>query len=800
MKILYFYNLIFVFIYFNVVQSQNYELSFKVINETTGKALQDADISIQPCSCGGVTDVDGRFLIKLPKDTYTVTISYIGYKKYIRNVVLNEAISLKIQLQENKELLSEVVINAEKISNNLDSPQMGAIRIQAQDLKKLPSAIGEFDILRGLTLLAGVNNAGDVSNGVSVRGGSLDQNLILYDYAPVFNPTHMFGLFSVFTPDMISTVDLYRSNIPARYGGRTSSILDVKVKKPYVEKFKLSGGVGIVSSRLLLETPIVKNKLMLNVGTRAGFTGFLLPLVSERLKNTKANFYDTTFKLLYLPTKNDQLFFTGFYSKDFYQLDLISQIENVNAINNQYDFKTLNGTLKWIHTFKDGSSLKNIFVTSSYTPKNIFPERESDNKITYKSEINYQSFISEYTKKVNNLWNYYTGIQLNRYKINPGELDPGSGNSILPVTLKPETSYEFSAYANMHWDLIKNISLSGGLRFNKYLLVGPYTQAMFDNNSNVPTETRFFSKGKTVKKYNGLEPRLGVRVKLNKNTSLKFSYAKLNQYLQNVYNTTTPLPTSRWKTADTDIKPQISDSYGIGIYKNLTQDIILDLEGYYRNSKNNLAYKPGADFFLEEFLQRDVIQGKGKAYGVEFSLKKTKGKINGWFNYTWSRSFLRSQNENLADRINNNQWYPSDFDRPHVLNTTVNFESNKNSIISLNFTGQTGRPYTVPNGILILEDANVPIFIKRNNARLRTYHRLDFSWKIKNGKSKKNKRLKSDWVFTIYNVYARNNPINLFYGQRDNNSILSRNSPLSAYELSILNSPLISLTYNFVFE
>ncbi len=799
MKI-FFFKIFLFFLCCNCLRAQEYKMSFKVIEEATGKPLENTDIFIQPCSCGGITDVSGLFSKYLTEDTYLVTISYVGFKKDVRTVLLNKETLIEIHLQEDKEQLSEVILNAKSISNSLESPQMGVIQLQAKDLKKIPAAIGEFDVLRGMTLLAGVNSAGEVSNGVSVRGGTLDQNLILYDHAPIFNPTHLFGLFSVFTPDMISSVELYRANIPARYGGRSTSALDIKVKNPYVEKLKLSGGIGFVSSRLLLETPIVKDKLMINIGARVGFTQFWLPSISEQLKNTKTNFFDSTLKLLYLPTKKDQIFFTGFYSNDFYQLDLISQIENIVAENNQYRFKTLNGTLKWIHTFNDKSNLKSIFVTSDYSPDNIFPELESDNEIIFKSKINYLSFISEYTKTVNNELDYYTGIQLNRYKINPGELDPGIGNNILPVTLNSETSYELSAFANINWSPIKNVSFSGGLRFNQYFLVGPYSQATFDIGESEPIDIEVFDKGEIVQEYNSLEPRFGAVFRLNTSTSFKVSYARLNQYLQNVFNTTTPLPTSRWKTADANIKPQVSDSYGFGIYKDLYNgNIQLGFEGYYRDSKNNLAYKPGADFFLEEFLERDVTQVKGKAYGLEFSLKKPKGRINGWFNYTWSRSLLKSQNEKLTDRINNNEWYPSSFDRPHVLNATINFEGNKNSIISLNFTGQSGRPYTVPNAILILDDINVPIFIEHNNGRMKTYHRLDFSWKIKNGKNKERKRWESDWVFTIYNVYGRNNPINVFYGQRDGN-ILSRKSPLSASELSVVSAPIVSLTYNFVFK
>ena len=785
-----------------IAQTNEYKLSIQVVQELNGRPLENADVFISPCSCGGITDAEGKFSIKLAKNTYNINISFIGFKNENKNLIINKDISVKFFIEEQEEQLSEVIVRAKNITDNLESPQMGALKLNVQEMKKIPAAIGEFDVLRGMTLVAGVNNAGDVSNGLSIRGGSLDQNLLLYDYAPVFNPTHLFGLFSVFTPDAVSTVDLYRANIPARYGGRTSSVLDVKVKNPYVDKLKLSGGVGLVSSRFSLEAPLIKDKLMIGAHARAGFTGFLLPIFSERLKKTKANFYDTTVKLLYLPTENDQISLTGFYSKDFYQLDLVTQIENINSETNQYDFRTLNGTLNWRHTFQNNANLRTIFVIGDYAPKTFFPEQDNDNEIKYASKIGYTSLISEYAVDQNKEFSYYLGVQANQYQIDPGSLDPGVGNSILPVTLNTETSYEFAPYGNLNWNLNEQIILSGGLRFNHFVFVGPYEQSFFDDNTGALIGTSVFEKGAGVKTYNGLEPRFGATIKLGASTSLKASYAHLNQYLQNIYNSTTPLPTSRYKAADPFIKPQVSDAFGAGVYKNIWDNIIeLGFEGYYRISQNNLTYKPGADFFLEENLERNVLQAEGKAYGLEFSLKKPLGKVNGWLNYTWSRSFIRSQNEKLADRINNNQWFPNDFDRPHVFNGTVNFEGDTYNTWSFNFTAQSGRPYTVANGVFKLGEIDVPLFLERNNERLKTYHRLDFSWKVKYSK-KENRRWSGDWTFTIYNLYGRRNPFNSYYTQRngaENGDVFS-NSPLGSFEISVLNSPVLAMTYNFVFQ
>ncbi|MEK6152085.1 carboxypeptidase-like regulatory domain-containing protein [Flavobacteriaceae bacterium 3-367] len=783
-------------------RQRTYELSVQVLNGDTGFPMNDADISIQPCDCGGVSDVQGRFAISLPSTNYRVTVSFIGFKDAVRNIVLDKDTFLQLVLYVQEEQLSEVVVQAKKITDHLLTPEMGVLRLETQDLSKVPAAVGEFDVLRGMTLLAGVNSAGEVSNGLSVRGGSLDQNLVLYDYAPVFNPTHLFGLFSVFTPDVLSSVDLYRANIPARFGGRVTSVLDIKTKNPYVDKLKLKGGIGLVSSRFSLETPLIKDKLLLGAGGRAGFTDFLLPLFSERLDNTKARFYDATLKLLYLPTSKDQIAFTGFYAKDFYQLDLISQVENISAESNQYDFRTLNGTLNWLHSFDGQTNLRTVLVSSDYLPKIIFPELDNSNEIEFESKIKYLSFNTEFSKEPSERFRYYLGIQANRYRISPGNLDPGTSPSVLPVSLERETSYEISGFLNTNWELTDFLSLSTGLRYNYYTLRGPFAQPIFNATGDAVIDTQLFDKGEEVQSYDDIEPRLGAVIKINDHNTIKASYASLNQYLQNVYNSTTPLPTSRWKTADADIRPQRGNSYSLGVYHTSKNGAIeMSLEGYYRDTENVLTYRPGADFFLEEFLQTSVLQGQGRNYGVEFSLRRPKGKVNGWLNYTWSRSILRTTNENPLDRINNNQWFNSDFDRPHVLNATINFEGDAYNVWSLNFTGQSGRPFTVANGVFEFENLDVPIFLERNNARLPVYHRLDFSWKVRYAK-KANKRWVGDWTFTVYNVYGRKNPINIFFDQRNGpeNSDIFLDSPLGAYEISLLNSPLFALTYNFTFQ
>jgi hypothetical protein len=784
---------------FSVV-GQEYVLTLSISDLDTKDPLSSVTVLLDPCSCGGITNPSGIFSKRLKADTYTLSIEYLGYRKEIRTVVLDKNTNLSITMETEEEQLSEIIVLAQKRNQNVESTQMGVFELNARDLIKIPTALGEFDVLRSITLLAGVNNTGDISNGVSIRGGSLDQNLMLYESAPVFNPTHLFGLFSVFTPDVISGVNIYQANIPAKYGGRIASVVDIKVKSPYTDKFKLEGGVGVMSSRLSLSTPIIKDKLMLLAGGRIGFTDFLFPLLIPRLKNTKANFKDSTVKLLYLPNENNQLTYTHFFSQDFYQLDLISSIENIVSSSNQYDFGTSNHTLRWLHSFDNETNLVGTFVHSNYLPQNLFPEIESTNVIRFESQIQYTSAQFEYKDDRNEDLNYYAGLQLNQYGINPGSLNPGSGNSIIPVDLEDEKSRELSFYANLNWNPSERLSISSGLRFTNFSLLGPFRQGQYTENG-VFEGVKDFLKNETVVNYSRPEPRIGINYKLGEDSALKASYARIYQYIQNIYNTSTPLPTSRWKMSDTFIQPQKNDTYGLGLYKNFPNlGLEISSEGYYRITENNLTYKPGADFFLSEFLEQEVTQAEGNSYGVEMSLRKNKGKVNGFINYTWSRSLLKTNELALKNRINNNNWYPSDFDRPHTVNATVNFEGDAYNAFSFNFTGQTGRPYTVANGVYNQENVTIPIFLSRNNGRLPVYHRLDFSWKIAYRKDP-NKRFQGDWTLTVYNLYGRRNPFNVYYTQRNGaqDGDVFGGSPLGAYELSVLRGSLVSIAYNFKF-
>ncbi|MEM9884922.1 MAG: TonB-dependent receptor [Bacteroidota bacterium] len=789
---------LFVLTNFSLSFGQKVKLNLKIKDAKTEKAVGFTSIFITPCNCGGTADENGLLSIALKRGAHQIISSILGYESDTSLVELKKDMNFTISLAAQGYDLEQVTVVGSDNRANVERTQMGVQQLTATQLQSLPTAIGEVDVLRALTMLPGVGSAGEASNGLSIRGGSLDQNLVLYDDAPIFNPTHLFGLFSVFSPEAVSEVELYRANVPAKYGGRIASVVDVKAKNPDLQDFKMTGGVGFVSSRLAVETPIVKDKLGVLASVRAAHNDFLFRYL-DRLKNTKANFVDGTFKLNWKAGERDNFTWTTFYSRDFYQLDINSNINNITASSNQYRYTTWNNTLNWIHSFRDGAFLQTHLVNSEYDPKILFPQTELDNTITYQSAIRYRSLLSEYSKNYNNQFSFSTGIQALQNLLSPGELLPGREENIEAVALEQENALELSAFADATWEASGAFAISAGLRFTQFLLLGAFEEAIY----NDPFLSDFagvnqFGAGEVVQTYNGLEPRIGLRWKLSPRTSVKASYALTRQYLQNIYNSTTPLPTSRWKTADRYIQPQSANTYSLGLYQNINSDqIAMSVETYFRSVDNVLDYKQGADFFLQSFIEQDVIQGKGRSYGVELSFQKPIGKLNGWFNYTWSRSLRQFASEDVLSSINNGEWFASDFDRPHVFNSTLNFQENEFNTFSLNFTYQTGRPYSAANAVFTVDNVNVPIFLERNNARLPAYHRLDFSWRIHNITTKTDKRWKGDWIFTVYNLYGRKNPFNWYYGNASNSS--SRNG-LGAFQLSIFSTAVVSLAYSFVFQ
>ena len=793
------------FLSWGYLTAQDHVVTVRIADAETELPLPYVNVQLANSAQGGMTDEEGQHTFTVPAGKATILASSVGYEPVRLQLTITAAREIDVLLVPIAETLETVTVSSDDASARLETPLMGVERLSIKEIEFLPVALGEVDVFRGLQLVSGVNSAGEASNGLSVRGGTIDQNLVLQDGAPVFTPTHLFGLFSVFTPDAVGSVDLYRANIPARFGGRVASVVDVRTRNPTSDKFKLQGGIGLVSSRLSMETPVTRDKrLKVLASIRVGLNDFVFNFF-DRLKNTRSKFGDGTLKLRYTADERNIFTFSGFYSRDFYQIDLINGFAGIEASTNQYDYSTLNGTFDWLRLLDESTSLQLRLVRSDHRPSVIFPEVDRDNDIRYDSRIRYLSGQLSVDHRTASGHQFSGGVQLLRYGLEPGLLDPGSSNQVIAVDLEGEQAAEISGYVEDEWKATDALTVSAGIRYTRYLQLGPGSVRTYAEGMERIPSTIIGSEttgGGTMATYGGFEPRLGLSLQLSDRSSLKAAYALNRQYLQNVFNSTTPLPSSRWKVADNNVLPQVSRLYSAGVYQLLgSRGYEISLESYYRQIDRLLEYKPGAEFFLNPAVETDLIQGEGKAYGAELSLKKTQGSLTGQVNYTYARAFNRVPGPTARSSINQGEFYPGYFDQPHTVNTSFTLDDGRTHRLSFNLVVQSNRPYSIPNGYIQTDNISAPIFLERNNARLPLYHRLDFSWTIHNAKMKK-KRWVGDWTVTFYNLYGRKNAYNIYYQPRTSgrDAEVFGNSPLASYQLTIFGAPIVSLSYSFKFE
>lgn len=802
-KILRYFTLLLVVLLCTCVRAQDLKLELTVIDLKTSDRLSFVPVQLAPGGASGTTDEDGNLTLRLPPAQYTIRASFTGYAPYEKTLLLSENRRFTLRMERVTTDLETVIVTGSDERFELSRPQMGVVRLSAKELESIPAVLGERDVLRSLQLLPGVTSAGEASNGISVRGGTIDQNLLLLDGAPVFTPTHLFGLFTVFTPDAIGGVDLYRGNIPARFGGRVSSVLDVRTKTPSTTETIMKGGIGLVSSNFGIETPL-GDKWSLLVAARGGFNDFAFALI-DRLEGTQSRFADATLKLRYRPTEKDLFTLTGFYASDFYQVDLLSSVGGLPSTANQYAYLTLNGGLEWTRLLSDKYSVRAQLTNAHFAPELRFPQLDGS-LIASASGIDQRTARLSLARDEGATHTWTLGLQADHYAIRPGDLDPGTSTNAQPVTLETEQGVEYAAFVEDTWSVSPRFTVGAGLRYVLYQQLGPGEQREYEPGEETTprnlTGSTFIEKG-ALSSYAGLEPRLGLNYELTPNTSLKASYARSRQYLQNIYNATTPLPTSRWKVADNNVGPQSADLVSAGI-SHVTPDgnYAFRVESYYRWLTDLLEYRPGADFFLNPTVETDLLRGEGRAYGVEVSARRRTGRLTGELNYAYSRVENRVEGRDFSSRINRGNWYPGYFDQPHTFSANLTLDEGNTHELGFNLVVQSNRPYTVPNGFVEINGADVPLFLERNNDRLPLYHRLDFSWTIHNFRQQRRKWT-GDWVFTVYNVYGRANAYNVFFQPRDANTPrlgIFSGSPFAAYRLSIFAAPVLSLAYKFTFK
>jgi hypothetical protein len=742
---------------------EKFTISGVISDSKTNETLIGVNIYIPEKKATIITNEYGFYSLTVPKGTYNIQISYVGYETFEETISLENDSKKNFNLTETGQALDEVVINTEKTATNIRKPEMSVHNLSTATIKKIPVVLGEVDIIRALLTLPGVTNAGEGQSGFNVRGGGADQNLILLDEATIFNSSHLFGFFSVFNPDAIKDLKLYKGGIPSRYGGRISSVLDIYQKDGNSNKFSMNGGIGLISSRLLAEGPIVKDKLSFLFAGRGSYAHLFLKLSDNP---NSAYFYDLNTKLNYKLNPNNNLFLSGYFGRDVFNIN--------NNFINTYGNATLN--LRWNHLFSDKlfSNLSAIYSDYYYgLDLDLIGFLWNSGIKNYNIKYDFKYYVTDKVKL-----NY--GVSGIYYDFNPGTIEPSNSESgINYKQLEKKYAFEPSVYLDAEQKISNKLSLSYGVRFSGFYRLGSSNVNLYENNQPVvfnqelqiyekatPIDTQFYDKNKVIESFNNLEPRFAASYQLNDNTSIKASYNRMAQYLQLISNTASPTPLDIWTPSDQYIKPQIADQVALGYFKNFKEDnYSLEVETYFKKVKNRIDYIDGADLIANEAIEQAILNGEMRSYGIEFLLRKNSGNLNGWISYTLSKSEQRTPGRNANEPgINNGNWYRSGYDKLHNLSVTSSYNYNPKWTFGANFVLQTGQPVTFPNGQYEYQGITIPTYGLRNEDRLPTYHHLDISATY-TPKPTKKKGWQSEWVFSIYNLYGRKNAASISFRQ-----------------------------------
>lgn len=753
----------------------------------TGQGLTGATVFVQDMQQGTSTNLNGYFTLSLPVGVHQLSINSLGFEEENRNVRVISDGTLSVDLYEGTARLEEITITERAEDYNVSSSQMSATRMDIQKVKKMPAFMGEVDLINSIELLPGVSVAGEGAAGFNVRGGDVGQNLILLDGISIFNPSHLFGFFSAFNADLLKDATLYKGGIPSRYGGRIASVLDVSLKEGNLKKFTGSGGLGLVASRLALEIPLVEEKSALMIGGRASYSDWILNRVDDLdIRQSEASFYDANAKWTYRLNEAHKVGLTGYISNDDF----------LYAGNTSYAYQNMGAAFNWDFLISQ-EWLSSFTLTHSRYNYEVGDLQDS----TRASVLDAGFAISEGRWNLTRFWGERhqvdAGVNLARYEFAPGELRPeGDFSLIIPETLDQEQAWDMSVYVNDEFNITPDLTLNLGLRYNHYRAVGPKDVAVYAQGVPISpgavVDSIQYGSGETIAQYQGFEPRVALRIGLDSRSSVKLSYNRMRQNMHLISNTTSITPTDIWKLSDTYVRPQIGDQYALGYFRNAISNVIeSSVEVYYKDIKNLVEYKDGAEILMNDQLETDLLSGIGKAYGVEFYLAKNLGRLTGWLSYTYSRTLRKVEGEYADERINLGDWYPSNFDKPHDFTVVGNYQFTRRIRLGFNFTYSTGRPVSLPEGTYRVGNQDIAHFSARNQYRVADYHRLDISFSV-DGNLKKKKKWDSSWTFAVYNLYGRNNPYSVFFRNDSGGT-------LNAYQLSILGRPFPSVTYNFKF-
>ncbi|WP_400073028.1 carboxypeptidase-like regulatory domain-containing protein [Zobellia russellii] len=789
---------VFLLCFFNSFAQRQYTLSGTISEDSSNETLIGVAIVFPELETGVTTNEYGFYSITLPEGTYQLLVRYLGFQDIVKTVTLDTDKKMNFQLMESAEQLQEVVVTEDVEKMDVRKPQMSVNSLSVGTIKKIPVILGEADVIKSILLLPGVTNAGEGASGFNVRGGAVDQNLILLDEATIFNSSHLFGFFSVFNPDAIKDIKLYKGGIPARYGGRVSSVLDIFQKEGNSKKIKVNGGIGAVASRLLVEGPIKKDKAAFLVGGRASYAHLFLPLFD--VDNT-AYFYDLNTKLNYNINDNNSIFLSGYFGRDVFGIS----DSFVNTYGNAV------GNFRWNHLFSDKlfSNLSLIYSNYYYGLKLDFVGFDWNSGI--------ENFNIKYDLKhyITDKFQINYGINNIYYRFNPGKIQPSNEDSgIVEEQLTQKYANEFAAYIDVEHDITKNLSLNYGLRFSNFLRLGQdEVNVYLDDNpvffdpvlqvyqEGIPIDQYNVKRSGSLATFNNLEPRISLAYTLNNSSSIKASYTHLAQYLHLLSNTSSPTPLDVWTPSGPFVKPQILDQYAVGYFKNLKDgDFSFETEAFYKVVQNRIDYIDGANLIANDAIEQVILNGEARAYGLEFLLRKNEGKFQGWLAYTLSKSEQRTPGRTIELQdgtsftetgINSGAWYNTPYDKTHDISAYASYDLNQKWNFNTNFVFQTGQPTNYPIGQFRFQGLTVPYYGLRNEERLPAYHRMDVSATL-TPKKNKNRKWQTEWVFSVYNVYNRRNAASISF---------SRNEDTGANEAvrTSIFGVVPAVTYNFKF-
>jgi hypothetical protein len=770
-----------------IFSQEKITISGYIKDAKNGEMLIGVTVFKKNSQLGTSSNAYGFYSLTLPKAKDTLVFSFIGYKTITKQISLLANQTINIELGEEGKELEEVVISSEREDKNIKSMEMSVSKLDIKQIQKMPALLGEVDIVKSIQLLPGVTTVGEGASGFNVRGGNIDQNLVLMDEAPVYNSSHLFGFFSIFNPDAVKDVKLIKGGIPSQYGGRASSVLDIRMKEGNSKKMEVNGGIGTIFSRLSIEAPIIKDKASFIIAGRRSYIDILAkPILSQKqpsLKDAQFYFYDLTAKLNWRINDKNTVFASGYLGRDVFGAGFT------------FNWGNTTGTVRWNHIFNSKLFMNLTTFYSNYSYELGFKNDGNSQKFNWNSNIINYSLKPDFIYYLNNKNTIKFGAQGIMYTFKPGQAVITSQNGDKSnLSLDNQYGVEYALYIDNEQKLSNRFTLQYGIRWSFFNYLGKGTKYTY--RDTIPNESKPLEKeekiasGKNIASYNTPEPRFALNYTINDKSSIKLGYNRMAQYLHIVSNTAASTPLDIYTPVTNNIKPLISDQITLGYFRNFKENMFeTSAEIYYKDLQNQLDYVDNADLLLNKYLEQDLIQGKGRAYGLELYAKKNRGKLNGWVSYTLSRT------ERLVRGISNDEWFLSKYDRTHNVNLVLIYDLNKRLSFSTNFVYQTGTPATFPTAKIEIQGYVIPYNTdnKRNNYRNTPYHRADIGITYHLSPDNKKGR-KHDLVLSVYNVYNRRNAFSIYFKNDPDNPVRTE-----AIRYSVVGTIIPAITYNFKF-